>query len=595
MSNRRTLEQTEVFSPPREKLKLKAYVMKYPKEFIIQAVGGICYNTVVVFGAIFLGKTLDAANSVYHNQAPLSVFYYDLAMFIITTLFFQFSRYFKRYYMRAIVNRMKCDMRSGLLSQVFEMPMISLSKETVGDMMSRTVGDVDQVGQSVQTTITEMWDTALLMASYLVACFIYDPTITLLAVIPVPLTILLAEFMRHPLYSLFLKSRKAASRINVHLQHNVTGIALLRLFGLEDMDRRKFKELLKEQLKWNVWANGLRNGMMPVYDLLATCGIIVVIGLGGKYVMTEKWTIGMFTAYLSMFTAMAVRTHQAAKVFNTWHGAKASWDRIKEKLSSETEVPSGKAVYKKTTEYSVEVKNLSFKYPFTDETFLNDISFAVKPGEIYGFTGSVGSGKSALAAALSGLFPYGGEVFINGISLNELGEERSKHLAYMDAEHFVFSDDIAFNITLERDIYNLHKSLDIAELSADIEHFSDGVETRVMERGVRVSGGQRQRLSLARAWHSNAEILILDDPFSAIDVTMEQKIMNNIKSNLGNKTILLFSHRLSTFPHVDKVLVLDKGCIREQGTHDELIKYGGLYKDIFSAQAFIRGENDGQR
>ena len=236
---------------------------------------------------------------------------------------------------------------------------------------------------------------------------------------------------------------------------------------------------------------------------------------------------------------------------------------------------------------ALEVKSLSFRYPFTDENCLSGISFTANKGEIIGVTGPVGSGKSALAAALSGLYPYDGEVYVSGVSLNGLGETRSCKISYMDPEQFVFSDNVAFNVTLGRTNGDVLAALSLASMTDDVSAFEDGMETRLMERGVRLSGGQRQRVSLARAWYGDPEILLLDDPFSAVDVTMEQRIMESIRAGIGNRTVILFSHRLSTFGLTDKILVIEKGRISQAGTHGELVNQEGLYKVIYQAQKFM--------
>ncbi|MCL2678009.1 MAG: ABC transporter ATP-binding protein/permease [Clostridiales bacterium] len=583
-------EEGRVFAPPRQKLKLTAYVFKYPRQFWVQALGGLIYNTVIVFGAIFLGRTIDAANLVYQGEAQLSLFYANLFAFLGFTVLFQLARYFKRFYMRQLLNLMKGDMRAGLLASLLQTPMTGLSKEKVGDMMSRMIGDVDQVGRSVQKTVTEMWDTAVLMLAYFAACLFYSPKITLLAAIPIPIALLLAELLRHRLYHLAKKARKAASRINVHLQHNVSGVALLRLFGLEETDRNKFSRLLDKQLKLNVAAAALQNGMLPLYILTACSGVVLVVGMGGANVVGGLWSIGVFTAYLTMFMAMAARTHKAAEVMNTWHGAKASWERICEKLAVGGYEAEATAPLPATPNAAaLQVRSLSFTYPFGDEPCLQDVSFCAGKGEIVGVTGPVGSGKSALAAALSGLFPYDGEVLVGGRHLYSLkGAERQK-IAYMDAEHFIFSDDVDFNVALGRE-GDLDEALELAAMTEDAAGFEQGTRTRLMERGLRLSGGQRQRVALARAWFGNAEILLLDDPFSAVDVHMERRIMENMRKKLGGRTVLLFSHRLAAFEMTDKVLVMERGRVAQQGTHEELLAQDGVYRDIYLAQKFLRGK-----
>jgi len=565
------------FNSPKNKLNLLSYIFKYPKDFWLQAIGGILYNTVIVFGTVFLGKAIDAAGLVYEGRAALPLFYKDLLLFLGFTLTFQLARYFKRFYMRLLVNKMSCDIRAGLLDTLFSLSLDTLSSEKTGDIMSRMVGDVDAVGASVQTTVTELWDTILLMLSYFVACMVYNSRLTLIASIPIPFALLLAETLRHQLYSLSLKSRKAASKINVHLQHNVTGVMLLRLFGLEQTDQERFTFLLSEQYKWQVRSSLLQSGMGPFYILLANLGVVLVLGMGGKYVVSGNWTVGTFTAYLTMFIAMATRTNKAAKVMNTWHGAKASWDRICEKFSEQCAGRQSKddsAVL--LEEQGLTIQNLRFSYPFAGTEIIQNISFSALNGQIIGITGPVGSGKSALAAAISGLYQ----------------KERDPRIAYMDSTHFIFSDDVAFNINFDNDHADIGSAVELAELTNDIAQFKDGLSTRLMERGVRVSGGQRQRIALARAWATDCRLLILDDPFSAVDIAMEQKIMQNLRKQVGDRIILLFSHRLSSFVYTDKVILLKDGCIADAGTHEELCAREGLYSSIYAAQRFLEGDGD---
>jgi ABC-type multidrug transport system fused ATPase/permease subunit len=579
---------TAAFSPPADKLKLRAYVFKYPRQFIIQALGGIIYDTLVIAGPVLLGKTIDAGHAVYiQGMEALPAFYKSLAFFILTAVMLQTARYFKRYYIRELNNLIKCDMRATLFSALLDSP--ASSRGSAGDAVSRLSGDVDQVGESARKTITEIWDTGLVMVSYFIACLYYSPKITLIAAVPIPFSVLAAELLRLKFYTVSLKTRKAAAAVSTHLQRTLSAIAELRLFGLEARDTESYSALLKNQLRLNVVSSALQNGMKPLYILASSLGLVAVVGMGGSLAVSGAWTIGEFTAYLSLFSALAARTNVAAKVMNTWHGARASWDRIREKLQPDEnpgDFLSGHIVmrYNKLREgdFCLTVENLTFAYPGAANgaasPALRGISFFARSGEIIGITGPVGSGKSALAAALAGIY-----------SKNRSGGDGGKQVptAYMDSSHFVFSDDVAFNVTLCRNKQGgvtLDGALELAELAQDVGRFERGTNTRLMERGVRISGGQRQRIALARAWYADADLVLLDDPFSAIDARMEERIMRRLREKARGKIILIFSHRLSSFALTDKVIVLDKGTIVQEGTHEELLAADGVYKTIFYAR-----------
>jgi ATP-binding cassette subfamily B multidrug efflux pump len=219
--------------------------------------------------------------------------------------------------------------------------------------------------------------------------------------------------------------------------------------------------------------------------------------------------------------------------------------------------------------------------------------------DFVGITGPVGSGKSALAMVFTGLYPYSGEILIDGRDLRSLSSaERSETFAYSGEEGFLFSDGIRQNITfLDEDesaeeTQRLMDTIHIAALADDMALFPQGLDTIVGERGVRLSGGQRQRVSLARALFSGNPVLLLDDPFSAIDIGTEQKIIERIRQSMQDTTFFIFSHRLASFAGADLILVLDKGTVIEQGDHKKLMAEGGLYQKIYSAQTWIESEEN---
>lgn len=573
------------FGPPKGKETLVQFLLKYKFQFIISSVAGIFYNTVIVLGPIFLGKLIDAAAGGGAELVLFSALY-----FVGVTTFFQFARFIKRWYMRDQFNHVACDLRQTFLDRILRYKLPELEKETVGDLMSRTVGDITLVVDTVMSTINEGWDTWLLMLSYFSVLLYMDWKITLLASLLVPGTLLLAHMMRNVLYRYSLNSRQSASIAQTGLQRYLSAISVLRLFGREDAEKTTIMKAYEQQVKWNIKQILLQQLLLPVYALIAGLGIVIVIGMGGENVRTGLWTVGTFNAYMVMFIAFSGRTRVAARVFNRWHGAKAAWQRIKEKI-----ILDKKEKIVDTDSFDLlnidqlKVSHLDFSYD--SKEVLKDICFEAKAGEIIGVTGAVGSGKSTLINALLGLYPYEGDIIINSTQLSDIADsQRNNLIGYSGHEQFLFSMNIEENVIfgLEYKSRELKDTLTTAALIEDIDRFDDGLKTGVGEKGLKVSGGQRQRISMARAIYKKPAILLLDDPFSSLDIATEERVIKRLKEDFKDQIVILSSHRLSAFENVDKIIVLEKGSILETGTYNQLMSKRGLYYEIYQAQKFMK-------
>jgi ATP-binding cassette subfamily B multidrug efflux pump len=575
------------FAPPKEKEKLLSYVIKYHKQFLITAISGIFFNSAIVLGPIFQGKLLDAAVSSTDVKGIIRA---GLA-FVGVTISFQIARFFKRYFVRDMANRMSGDMRVGIMESILYTDLNTVEKRKPGDMMSTTIGDVDIVVEAVRKTITELWDTWVLMVAYWIALMNYDSKITLIAAIPIPLVIILTQLAKKTVHSKSKDARSATSKTTIQIRKMISEVNILRLYGREEAEIERLKDRLSDQANKNAIVTVFKNGLAPIYASLASVGVVLVIFLGGNKVIDGEWTIGIFTAYITMFTALAVRTTTAAKVFNIQQGAKASWDRVLGLINNETQIFFDRAESLKPKKISIE--NLSFKYPTNDEYAINNLSFKVLSGMIVGITGSVGSGKSALALALTGLYDYEGKIFLDDLDLKDIDyKRRLATITYMGHDSFLFSDTLKNNITWkDEDAKKLDKILDIVSLKQDIERLENGIDTQIGEKGIKVSGGQKQRIALARALYKDSNIVVLDDPFSAVDVNTEAKIIQNLRDNAEGRTIFIFSHRLDAFKYTDMVLVLDKGRIVQSGTHNELVNSDGIYNKIVESKQFLGDES----
>ncbi len=580
------------FGPPIGKETLIRYLWKYKFLFIVSSIAGIIFNTAVVLGPIFLGRLIDASASSTTQVVYLSALY-----FVGVTAFFQFSRFIKRWTMRDQFNRVACDLRQTLLDRILSYKLPQLDQETVGDLMSRTVGDITLVVDTVMSTINEGWDTWLLMISYFVVLMVMDWKITLLASLMVPITLMLAHTMRNPLYRCSLDARKSASAANTGLQRYLSAISVLRLFGREESETESIVEAYRQQAHFNIKQILLEQSLLPLYALLAGLGVVIVIGLGGANVHQGIWTVGSFNAYMVMFIAFSGRTRVAAQVFNRWHGARAAWQRVKEKMIPVSYVETDHKSVDSLKVNQLKVAHLNVSYG--SKQVLKDLSFEVKSGEIIGLTGAVGSGKSSLINVLTGQYPYDGDIFLDSRSLRELPDEsKQSMIGYSGHEQFLFSMSIEENIKLslnpQEDENKITDCLITSALIEDLDRFDEGLKTQVGEKGLKVSGGQRQRISMARAIYHKPAIVLLDDPFSALDIATEQRIVKRLKEDFKDQIVVIATHRLSAFEHVDKILVLDQGCLIESGTHQELMHQNELYHEIYSAQQFMeRGQAHG--
>ena len=582
------------------------YLRNYSWRLIRGSIGGIGYNTLIVLGPIFLGRALDAVLALEKSgfsAGSYRVLYLNLGWLVASTVAFQGFRVLKRWDFRNMSTRIGNDLRSDLMRSSMSWSMPEFDKEKVGDLMSRAVGDVGQVSQTVMTTVTEIYDTLLLIVSYFVACLYYQPALTLTASIPQAVTILLAGRTGSLIFRFSSEARQAASRVNSHLREQLQAERVLRVFGREQEERERLGRLCRRQLIANLRLSMLQGGLMPFYAALSSVGIVLVISSGGARVASGQWTVGTFTAYLTLFSAMTARTMMAARVLNGLHAGRANWTRVSAKLvqartqvlGEKSEVPVGVA----PGGLDLRVRDLHFSFSGSSTDALAGISFEARPGSLVAVTGPIGSGKSALATVLTGLYPYQGSVLFGGRELRDISPiERERTVSLLDQNAFLFSATIRENVVFfeEADDERLMETLRLSGLKEDLSVFPDGVDTIIGEQGTRVSGGQRQRIALARALYRGSPLVILDDPFSAVDIATEQRMVQRIREAAGDSTLLLFSHRLSSFPQADKVIVLSEGRVLEAGTHAELVLNEGLYARIFRAQEWLSayGEDGGE-
>ena len=555
---------------------------------------GLTFNGSIILGPIYQGKLIDA---IVRGDS-LSAVGKLAAIYVALIGMIQFLRYFKRFYIRRFANNTSATMRLMLYNNIMHKSTEELDNENSGNLMTRAIGDVDLCVEGMRKFTTEIFDTGVLMASYLISLLVYDIKITVLSILFIPGAMVLAEKLKNVIYKYTIAFRSKSSYITGITYDAIENAMLYRASGMEAQNRVAYNTELEDLQSKAIKANIFENSMQPIYNVIAMLGVISVIYLGGTKVIDGGWTIGQFSTYLIMFAAMAQKASKAAKLFNSVQKSQVSWKRIQPYLAEYRSKDRTLNIDVNNTRLSVE--KLGFCYPSGKERIIENIGFQGEQGEIIGVTGAIASGKSTLGLALLGLYPYMGSIQIDGRELQDYSEyERSRMISFMGHKPELLSDTLYNNITLgnERSAQEIGSVLRDVCFDTDLKEMPDGVNTLVGNGGIRLSGGQQARIALARTLINKSKIIILDDPFSAVDMETEEKIIANLKSSYQMSLIILISHRLTIFPQITRILLIHNDLIHndktvESGTHEELMKSSGLYAEIFNLQCTAGGADD---
>lgn len=576
-----------VIRPIRQPDRLVNYWLQEKFTVVCIVIFGLLFNISMILGPIYQGKLID---SLVAREKPTAVARLAVT-FLILIAMIQILRYFKRFYIRRFANRTGATMRLMLYNSILQKDTTQLQQENTGELMSKAVSDVELCVEGMRKFTTEVFDTGVLMASYLVTMLVYDVKIALLSILFVPAAMLLAEKLKVLIYRYTAAYRNKNSEVTGFTYDLAENAMLYRVSGMDPANLEQYRKELDDLCGKAVKANILENSMQPVYNVIAMAGSLIVIGLGGRKVLEGGWTIGMFSTFMTIFIAMANKASKASKLFNSVQKSQVSWRRIKPSLteyrlkSSACNLPSGPV--------RLSVNDLSFSYRPDSGPVISKLSFEGRQGEIIGITGPVASGKSGLGIALTGLYPYLGSIRVGGKELTEYSTyERSRMISYHGHHPELLSDTIYQNIVLG-------EQLDVTEVlkhvcfDTDLAAMPEGIMTPVGNGGVRLSGGQQARIALARALVRKSRLIILDDPLSAVDMNTEMEIIKNLKLHYRDSIILLISHRLAVFPMIDRIVLLHPNQTSEYGTHQELMNSSSLYSNIYKLQSEEGGGRNG--
>jgi ATP-binding cassette subfamily B multidrug efflux pump len=478
--------------------------------------------------------------------------------------------------------------RADLFSRLMLLDQHYFSTSRTGDILSRFSNDLTNVRMLTGFGAMSAINTLIIYTAAISLMLRIHPWLTVWAIIPFPLMILVVKKVSHRLFQRSLEAQEELARLSSLTEETVSAVRLIKSYCREDHFQGQFGQIAGRYLQHNLRLARLRGLVIPVMAAATGAGTLVVLFMGGRLVIAGGISLGDFVAFSGYLAMLVWPTAVMGWILTLAQRGAASMSRLATILAAEPGVADAEGARPLADILQgIEFRNLSFSFGSTQ--VLGGISFRVKAGEKVGITGAVGSGKTTLVKFLPRLLPVAdGMLFIDGRDINGITLASLRRLiGYIPQEAFLFSRSIRDNIAYglpDLDESAIGDAARQAGFSEDVTKFREGLETLVGEKGVTLSGGQKQRLAIARALATDPRLLLLDDPLSAVDAGREEEILAELQHFYATRTVLIVSQRISAFRDCDRVIVLERGCIAEEGPPDELLARGGLYAEMSRRQ-----------
>ena len=542
---------------------------------------GLAYNVGLLAGPWFEGRLAQCLADILGGRETAAAMTALAAGYILVTLLVQAARFIKRFYVRRFANNINRRMKGVLYANLVRQSRGALEKQGAGELMTKAISDVDDCAEGIRKFTTEVFDTGVALAGYIIMLFAYDRHLALLCMIFPPISYICAEKMKKPVQRAGAAYKKAAAALSAATLDRAKNAVTYRIYGCEDAQEARYEAALDGYEQAAVRANVWQAALPPLYLAASNLSVLFILWFGAKNVLGtgwRAWDIAAFTTFLSCFMKTAVKSSKAAKLFNAVQRAEVSWKRIKPMMKT----PRALEPLAIPAAQRVEVSGLSFCYDGGAPIF-EGVSFSAQPGDIIGVTGPVACGKSTLGRVFLCERPYGGSVRIGGRELSELSpREAASTVGYLGHDPELWNDTVEENV-LCGEAGDAMRFLALTALDGEVRAMEQGLQTVVGSGGVRLSGGQAQRLALARTLAHPRPVLVLDDPFSALDRRTEDEVFARLKACAQDRVVILISHRLYHFPELRQIVFMQGGKA-DVGTHEALCASVPAYRALYESQ-----------
>ena len=488
------------------------------------------------------------------------------------------------------------DLRKKVFEKVESFSLTEINEVGTASLITRTTNDINQVQMVVIMMMRMMLSAPLMIVGALIMALGKDVELSKVILVVIPIIIVTIAIIAKFTLPMFQKMQNKIDKLNLVVRENLTGIRVIRVFNKVEAEQERFNQASLEVSRIATMANRLMGALMPLMMLILNLSIIAVIWFGGIRINDGDLMVGDLMAFIQYLTQVMFSLLMLTMMFVLIPRAQASAVRINEVLEMKSPIQEPKEAIQPQLKGYVEFKNVSFGYEGAEEYAISNISFVAKPGEVTAIIGGTGSGKSSILNMIPRFYDAAkGEVLVDGVNVRDMNQQelRSK-IGYVPQKAVLFTGTIRDNILYGKEDATdeeVRHALDIAQATDFVSKMKEGIESPISQGGTNVSGGQKQRLSIARAIFRKPEIYLFDDSFSALDFKTDAQLRAALKKETKDSTVIIVAQRVSTVMDATRILVMDEGHVVGMGTHEELLQTNEIYQQIVESQ-LKKGEEE---